>query len=172
MRFNIITHKKEYFVCERQCYSVTKFDKFINKVLSVFPKKIQDLYYNHESMWLYIFFGGLTTLVSILTQFGANYLGANTFVATTVSWICAVTFAFFTNKSCVFKSESTSKAHFFKQFFAFYAARLVSYFMELGFLLLTVDLLGFNRELMKIAAQVFILIINYLFSKLVIFKKK
>lgn len=147
-------------------------DKIIKKILSIFPKKIQDLYYNHESMWLYIFFGALTTLVSILTQYAANYLGAGTFVATTFSWICAVTFAFFTNKSYVFKSKSENWKHYVKQFFEFYGARLVSYFMELGFMLLTVNVLNLNKEIMKLIAQVFILVINYVFSKLVVFKKK
>jgi putative flippase GtrA len=148
------------------------FEKLIQKIVSIFPKRLQDLYYKYESMLLYIFFGGLTTIVSIATQYIADYLGANTALATTISWICAVTFAFFTNKSCVFKSKTETKTDFFKQMLAFYGARLVSYFLEMGFMILTVDIFHLKMHIMKIIAQVFILTINYLFSKLVIFRKK
>ncbi len=148
------------------------FDKMIKKILSVMPEKIGEIYYKHESVWLYIFFGALTTLVSLGTQYLAAYLGANTAVATTISWICAVTFAFFTNKSCVFKSVSTSKRDFFRQSGQFYGARIVSYVLELTFMMVTVDVLHLNMYIMKIIAQVFVLVINYLFSKLVIFRKK
>lgn len=147
-------------------------DKIIRKIVGIMPQKLQKLYYDHESAWLYIFFGGLTTLVSIATQYICIYLGAGTALATTVSWICAVTFAFFTNKVWVFRSESFEKRVFIREFLSFYGARLVSYFLELGFLLLTVDMLGCNSYLMKLIAQIFVLVINYLFSRFVIFVKK
>lgn len=147
-------------------------DKIIKKILNFFPEPVGKFYYKYEHALLYIFFGALTTIVSVTVQYTAAFLGANTALATTVSWIFAVTFAFFTNKTFVFKSISSSKSEWLRQAGGFYSARLVSYFLELGFLLLTVDVLEFNMHIMKIIAQVFILALNYLFSKLVIFRKK
>ena len=83
-----------------------------------------------------------------------------------------ITFAFFANKICVFQSQSATVKDWLRQGLQFYGARLVSYFLELGYLLLTIDHLGFNAYIMKLAAQIFVLVINYLFSKFVIFKNK
>ena len=147
-------------------------DRLIRKILSVFPKFIQDFYDRHESVLLYLIVGALTTAVSLVTQYIPKLMGFPTEVNTTVSWICAVTFAFFTNKVWVFKNESNTKKDWLGQAAAFYGARLVTYFLELGFMILTVRVLSQNEYIMKLVAQVFILIINYLFSKLVIFRKK
>ncbi len=148
------------------------FDKLVAKLISILPQSLQKLYYKYESIFLYIFFGALTTAVSISVQYAAIWLGAPTVVCTSVSWICAVTFAFFTNKNFVFKSVTSRKRDFFSQMISFYGARLVSYFMELVFLLVTVDYFLLDPYIMKIIAQVFILTTNYLLSRFVIFKKK
>lgn len=147
-------------------------DRLIRKILSVFPKFIQDFYDKHESVLLYLIVGGLTTFVSLAAQYIPKYIGLPTAANTTISWICAVTFAFFANKVWVFKNESHTVRDWLGQAAAFYGARLVTYFLELGFMLLTVDVLLQNEYIMKIIAQVFILVINYLFSKLVIFRNK
>jgi putative flippase GtrA len=145
--------------------------------------KIKILYNKYREVISYLFFGGLTTAVSFVTQIGASYLfrqyspnslGANTAAATVVSWICAVTFAFFVNKIYVFRNVSSKKSDWFKQAGAFYSARLITLFLEVGFMYLTVDVwLGDSYEwLMKIAAQVFIVIGNFFISKFWVFKKK
>ena len=148
------------------------FEKFIHKIVGIFPECIQKLYYKYESALLYIFFGGLTTLVSVGTQYIAYALGAGTTLATALSWICAVTFAFFTNKVWVFGSKSFEKKLFFREFFSFYGARLFSFLLELGFMVLTVDVLLWNKYIMKLIAQVFVLVLNYIFSRFFVFRKK
>lgn len=147
-------------------------DKLIAKILNIFPKFIRDFYYRHESVMLYLIVGAMTTAVSLITQYIPLLMGFPTEVNTTVSWICAVTFAFFTNKVWVFKNESRTKADWIKQSAAFYGGRLTTYFLELAFMSFTVRVLHQNEYVMKLIAQVFILIINYLFSKLVVFGKK
>ncbi len=92
-------------------------------------------------------------------------------ICTTFSWIIAVTFAFFTNKTYVFKSKSSTKAEFLKQAGAFYGARVVTYFLELGIMLLFASWLLWNYYLVKFGAQFLILLGNYIFSKLVVFRK-
>lgn len=147
-------------------------DKLIAKILNIFPKFIRDFYYKHESVMLYLIVGAMTTAVSLITQYIPLLMGFPTEVNTTVSWICAVTFAFFTNKVWVFKNGSRTKADWIKQSAAFYGGRLTTYFLELAFMSFTVRVLHQNEYVMKLIAQVFILIINYLFSKLVVFGKK
>lgn len=148
------------------------FEKFIHKIVGIFPECIQKLYYKYESALLYVFFGGLTTLVSITVQFTAYFLGAGTAAATSISWICAVLFAFFVNKLFVFGSKSFEKRLFLREFFSFIGARLFSFLLELGFMVLTVDVLLWNKFVMKLIAQVFVLVLNYVFSRFIIFRKK
>lgn len=147
-------------------------DRLISQILKIFPKFVRDFYYKHESVMLYLIVGAMTTAVSLITQYIPLLMGFPTEVNTTVSWICAVTFAFFTNKVWVFKNESKTKSDWIKQAAAFYGGRLTTYFLELAFMSFTVRVLMQNEYLMKLIAQVFILIINYLFSKLVVFAKK
>ncbi len=163
-------------------------EKLIAWVISRMPKPIQKLWYDHESVWMYIIVGGLTTVVSLIFQvlptalFNQLHVAGwlNTFLATTISWIVAVTFAFFTNKKYVFKSGTHTKAAFWREFVMFYSARFVTYFLELAMMELgnhffaTVNgkIVTWRSFMVKIAAQVVILILNYLFSKLVVFKKR
>lgn len=147
-------------------------DRLIAKILKIFPKFVREFYYRHESVLLYLIVGAMTTAVSLITQYIPLLMGFPTEVNTTVSWICSVTFAFFTNKVWVFKNESKAKSDWIKQAAAFYGARLTTYFLELAFMSFTVRTLHQNEYVMKLIAQVFILIINYLFSKLVVFRSK
>ena len=92
--------------------------KAIHWIIDHMPKPIQKLWYSHESVWMYILVGGLTTIVSLIFQMlptalftrmhMANWL--NTGLSTTISWIFAVTFAFFTNKKYVFQSVTDTRA--------------------------------------------------------------
>ena len=164
-------------LCFRQKYGTALeglclLDKIIRKILSVFPKFIQDFYYKHESVMLYLIVGAMTTAVSVIAQYIPAFMGLPTEVNTAISWICAVTFAFFTNKAWVFKNDSKEKSDWIKQASSFYGARLVTLLMEIGFMSLTVRVLHQNEYIMKLIAQVFILVLNYLFSKFVIFRKK
>lgn len=163
-------------------------EKVIHWIIDHLPKPLQKLWYDHESVWMYILMGGLTTVVSLVfqmlptalfnTMHMANWL--NTGLSTTISWIFAVTFAFFTNKKYVFKSETHTRAAFWREFYMFYGARLVTYFLELAimelgnhfFATVNGEIVTWRSLLVKILAQVVILVLNYIFSKLVIFKKK
>ena len=120
-----------------------------------------------QEVLLYIICGALTTLVAVAVRILALYMGGGTALAVSVSWVCAVTFAFFANKIFVFKNKDNT---WLKQAAMFYGARLTTYFLDLGFTFLMVNLLGFNEYFITFIAQFFILIGNYLLSKKVIFK--
>jgi putative flippase GtrA len=151
--------------------------KLIDGVVSILPKPLQELYHKYEDLMLYLIFGVLTTVVSFLSQgLVVLLLGKETAfavsTATAFSWICAVTFAFITNKKYVFKSVTTTKDAFWTEVGTFYGARIVSLVLELVIMNVFNVLLGLNYWAVKIFAQIFIMLANYAFSKLVVFKDR
>jgi putative flippase GtrA len=139
-------------------------------VVNMFNKLIR-LYQKHREVVSYLFFGGLTTLVSLTVRYSCYFLGIELNLAQTISWICAVTFAFFVNKIFVFRNKSVKKSDWFKQAGQFYSARLTTLLLELGFMNLTVRVFAWSEFAMILVVQVFILVGNYLLSKFWIFKK-
>lgn len=152
-------------------------EALIKWFVGLLPKKLQDIYYKYEEKWLYLVFGALTTLVSIVTKLiifyavPGNPKWENT-CGVVVSWICAVTFAFFTNKKYVFKNETKTRSEFFRVFVSFYGARLATLAMEWLIFFICCDLLDMNQTVITFASQVVIFIANYLLSKVFVFKNK
>lgn len=152
-------------------------EKFIKACVSILPKPIQNIYYKYEEKWLYLVFGGLTTVISIVTKLLLFVLvpGEPKWESTAgvvFSWICAVTFAFFTNKKYVFKNETHSPQEFRKVFVSFYGARLATLAMEEVIFLVCCDLIGMNKTIITFLSQVLIFIANYILSKVFVFKNK
>ncbi|MBQ4151338.1 MAG: GtrA family protein [Clostridia bacterium] len=134
-------------------------------------EKIGELFNKYRELIVYIFVGGLTTLVNWITY--AILTGAfesfNKSLANTVAWAVSVVFAFFANKFWVF--EHKSEEHILREFMAFLGARVLSGLVEIGGFALLVDVLLFNDWIVKIAIAVFVVIFNYVLSKFLIFKK-
>lgn len=126
-----------------------------------------------KELALYIVFGAMTTVVSFATYyicntlFGMHYLASNI-----VSWILAVLFAYVTNKLFVFESKGLRGKALFLEFSSFIVARLVSLGMEELGLWLLIGALHAGENISKIIMQIVVVIANYLFSKLFIFRKK
>ena len=126
---------------------------------------------------LYIFFGILTTIVSFAAYFLFRWLlpAQNTSPAVFLSWVCAVTFAYLTNRLFVFKSRSHGTG-ILKEAALFYAARILTLFVDLLMMFLLVDLTGLAGRLYEFMARCFVSIIiltlNYIISKFLIFKKQ
>ncbi len=152
-------------------------EALIKWFVGLLPKKLQDIYYKYEEKWLYLVFGALTTLVSIVTKLiifyavPGNPKWENT-CGVVVSWICAVTFAFFTNKKYVFKNETKTRSEFFKVFVSFYGARGATLVMEWLIFFICCDILDMNQTVITFASQVFIFIANYVLSKVFVFRNK
>ena len=152
-------------------------EKFIKACVSILPKSLQDIYYKYEEKWLYLVFGGLTTVVSIVTKLGLFALvpGEPKWESTEgviFSWICAVTFAFFTNKKYVFKNETKTSKEFWTVFASFYGARVATLAMEWVIFFICCDILKINKTVITFLSQVLIFIANYVLSKLFVFRKK
>ena len=152
-------------------------EMFIKLCVSILPKPLQNIYYKYEVKWLYLVFGGPTTVISIVSKLlFFKAVPGEPFWETTAgvvfSWICAVTFAFFTNKKYVFKNETNTRQEFWKVFFSFYGARLATLAMEWVIFLVCCDWLNISRTLITFLSQVFIFIANYVLSKVFVFRKK
>lgn len=121
----------------------------------------------------YLFFGGLTTLVNIIT-FSALYyfLSINMYVANSIAWLVSVLFAFVTNKLWVFQSKSRTFGQMAWEFGKFIFYRILSLGIDNGALALVVDVFKWPSMAGKLISQVLVVAANYVFSKLFIFKKK
>lgn len=145
------------------------FDRLMElPVLRIF----NPFYKKYKEMLLYLLFGGLSFIVSISTYAGFNVgMGINELVANVLSWIITVLFAFLTNRVWVFQSPTNGVSEFVKQMFAFYSGRVITLIIEEVILLVFITWLGFNSMVIKVIAQVIVILLNYVISKLVIFKK-
>lgn len=133
----------------------------------------QPFYKKYKEMLLYLFFGGLSFIVSISIYAAFNIgMALNELIANVLSWIITVMFAFLTNRIWVFRSPTNSVSEFIKQMFAFYSGRVITLIVEEAVLLIFITWLGFNSILIKVIAQVIVIVLNYIISKLLIFKNK
>jgi putative flippase GtrA len=131
--------------------------------------KFAPFYKKHKSVLLYLLFGGLTTVVSIGTY--ALFLPVlSPLIANIFSWVAAVTFAYVTNRTWVFASKEKGLA-IIQEAFAFYGGRVFTLGLEEVVLYVFITLLFFPPLTVKVFAQVIVLILNYVISKLFVFKK-
>lgn len=129
-------------------------------------------YEKHKELLLYVFFGGCTTLISIgsFVLFD-SVLGMNALLANVLSWVLAVGFAYITNRIWVFCSRTKGRS-LWQEVVAFYSGRLLTLGIEEALLLIFVTWLDLNSTMVKIVAQVAVLVGNYLISKFLIFRIK
>ncbi len=132
---------------------------------------IRRLFDKYREYILYILFGGLTTVVNFAVYYALNifvwYITANI-----IAWAASVVFAFVTNKIFVFESKNTSDKKTLTELVQFALFRVVSGAMETVLLYVFVDLLSQNENLFKIIISVLVVVLNYIFSKFIIFAKK
>ncbi len=141
--------------------------------------KIRALVLRHREVLLYLIFGGLTTLVDWSISFLLYRLWTNAMeqrpwiihVADCIAWIAAVLFAYFTNRIWVFKSRKRG-AWILLELASFAGGRVLTLLLQEVIIALFVTWLGLNKYLFKILAAVLVVILNYLISKLLIFRKK
>ena len=136
-------------------------------------KKILELYKKYKEIINYIIFGGLATLVNFISYYiFARTLNVDEVISSSLSWFCAVLFAYVTNKLFVFESRKTTKKEMIKEMISFFLARILSGVLcDVGTFALMVKVLNINDIIAKLVTQVMVVIVNYIFSKL-IFKKE
>ncbi len=130
------------------------------------------IFKKHKETILYLFFGAFTTLVNIVSYlFFTRVILFNFMVANALAWILAVLFAYVTNKFFVFESKRIEIKFLFKEFLSFISFRLLSGVVEMLIMYIMIDLLFVNDFIVKVITNIIVIILNYLFSKMIIFVK-
>ena len=134
--------------------------------------KIRSLILKYWDILIYLVFGVLSTVVNYLVYSPALYVfGLSAAASNVIAWIVAVVFAFVTNKPFVFKSYDWSRQILIPELTKFVGCRIASGVGETLILLLTVDLLGWSGAVWKLITSVLVVVVNYVGSKLLVFKK-
>ena len=146
------------------------FDKIMSlPLLRVF----QPLYNKYRGPLLYLFFGGVTTLINI----GAfwiicSFFGINELVSNVLAWIVSFVFAFVVNRGWVFEAKTEDKKESARQFTTFLGGRLFTLACEELIIYVFITRLGWLALPVKIFAQVVVVVLNYIISKIIVFRKK
>ncbi|MFM1514714.1 GtrA family protein [Helcococcus ovis] len=131
------------------------------------------IYQKYKEIILYIFFGGITTFINIVSYYlFYNILNVSNVISNIIAWFLSVIFAFVTNKIWVFNSKSWEIKITIKELVSFISVRLLTGVFDTVVMYLGVDVFKFNSLIMKIVSNLIVLISNYIGSKLFIFKKK
>ena len=136
---------------------------------------IKKIYIKYQEITNYLFFGILTTIINLITYYILilTILNPNNplelQISNIIAWITSVTFAYITNKKYVFKSNETNIK---KEIIKFYTSRLTTLFIDISLMFIFVTILKLNDKLIKLIIAIIIIILNYILSKLIVFKKR
>jgi putative flippase GtrA len=145
------------------------FDKIMSlPVLNIF----EPFYKKYKEALLYLFFGGLTFFLSIfLYWFMSTVMHLDALVNNTIDWIICVAFQFFTNRTWVFDGKVENGKDFLKQAGSFTAGRLFTLVVENLLIYIFFKRMGFPEMGVKLVATFVVIVLNYIISKLIVFKK-
>ena len=147
--------------------------EMINLVEGIIEKENHISWYNKikEILW-YGFFGVLTTLVNIISFYLLDKTGMNVYLNNFIAWFLSVLFAFVTNKLFVFNSKSLDKKVIIKEVVSFFFFRILSLGIDMAGMYICISMMNMNRMISKVLMNVVVIVANYIFSKIFIFKKK
>ena len=151
--------------------------------------RIKELIIKYKELITYVIFGVLTTLVNwvtyaVVVKLSPASISTLTWITVSqaVAWVAGVLFAFVTNKLWVFESKSFTPETVIKEFISFVAARALTGVLEVFGLPLMVTafeklgiqqtVFGIEGMIPKLIISVVVVILNYVFSKLIVFRKK
>lgn len=137
-------------------------------------KTIKGLYFGYKEVINYLIFGVLAMIVNFVSYYiFAKMLNLDEVISSGLSWFCSVLFAYITNKLFVFESKTQTLQAFLIEMMSFFLARIVSGALcDVGTFALMVKVFHINDIFSKVVTQVMVVVVNYLFSKLIIFRKK
>lgn len=134
--------------------------------------KIEALLQKYRSQLIYLVFGVLTTVVNYIVYIPCFRYLKSASLSNSIAWVFAVLFAYVTNKPFVFESHDWSWKVVLPEFAKFVGTRAASWLVETGMLFLTVDMLHWNGILWKLITSVVVVALNYVGSKLLVFRRK
>ncbi|GAA0221418.1 GtrA family protein [Metaclostridioides mangenotii] len=133
--------------------------------------KLLQLFYKYKEVLMYLFFGVLTTIVSVVSFYiSSEILAIHYLISNVISWIFAVGFAYVTNRIWVFESKTKEIKTILKEIFTFVNCRLLSGIIDMITMFILIDIFIIDNMYAKIFTQVIVVILNYIFSKLIVFK--
>ena len=136
-------------------------------------EKLKQLIVKYYDILAYLVFGVLTTVVNYLVYLPCyNLLGLPAVISNVIAWVVAVAFAYVTNKPFVFRSHDWSAKTVVPELTKFVGTRVASGGMESAIIWIAVDLLGGNGNIWKLLTSILVVILNYVGSKLLVFRKK
>ena len=136
-------------------------------------EKIRKLFLRYYDLIMYLVFGVMTTAVNYLVYLPCyNLFGLSASVSNMISWVVSVAFAFLTNKPFVFRSHDWSAKVVWPELAKFVGCRVGSGVMETVILFVTVDTLRWNGNIWKLVTSVLVVVVNYVGSKLLVFRNK
>lgn len=136
-------------------------------------QKLRSLIKKYWDILTYLVFGVLTTVVNYAIYLPIfNFCGMSAAVSNMIAWVGAVIFAFLTNKPFVFHSHDWSAKTTLTELIKFVSCRVASGVLETVILFLAVDLMAWNGNIWKLVTQVLVIVINYVGSKLLVFRNK
>ena len=137
-----------------------------------FLRIFEPFYKRNKGVLMYLFFGGLTFFVNLIAFAVCNSaIGMNELIANIIAWVVAVAFAYYTNRLWVFNAMPKTRSEFWKQISSFFAGRLVTLGVEELIIFIFITKMGLAAMPVKIAAQIIVIILNYIISKVIVFKK-
>ena len=159
-----------------QTFKPKKFESNTNNMINLISEYIEETnniswYNKYKEGLLYLFFGGCTTLINIVTFFICRQFSLGINLSNVIAWVIAVIFAFVTNKLFVFDSKDMSSKRVIRETVSFFIARIISLGVDTGILHLMIKSLKISELISKIVSNIVVIIVNYIFSKLFIFKK-
>lgn len=137
-------------------------------------KTIIGLYLEYKEIINYLMFGAFTTVVNFVSYcLFTKVIGIEEVISSGLSWFISVLFAYITNKLFVFESKTNTLKEFLKEIISFFFARILSGILcDVGTFAVMVKVLKINDIISKVVTQVMVVIVNYIFSKCLIFKNK
>lgn len=134
---------------------------------------MKDIWMKYKSIFFYLVFGIGTTVVNIVSYaLFARLCGLNTIVSNILAWVLAVSFAYITNKLWVFESKCTEIVEIVNEIIKFFSCRLLTGIIDLFIMYIFVDIFFLNDIIIKCISNIIVIILNYIASKVFIFKKK
>ena len=136
-------------------------------------KKIEELFNKYKSIILYLFFGACTVLVNIVSYYvSAHIFKIDVMPSTFIAWFVAVVFAYITNRKFVFESKKNKKTEILKEMLSFFYCRIATGLIDFLGMYILVERLHFDDVIIKILINILVIILNYVFSKLIVFSNK
>lgn len=135
-------------------------------------KKVESLLQRYSSQIMYLIFGVLTTIINIVVFISAIKIGVNNDYSNILAWLISVAFAYVTNRIWVFGSKQTGLKNILVEMGMFFLSRIVTLGFDIAIVDFGVKILRQNPIVWKLIDNVVVIILNYVFSKIFVFKDK